>query len=140
MVKPMNQFDDQLFLDYLDLIFLMIAAKHVPIYARLPIHASFALVALDKACSGYKLILNNISLQTVKRKKHCLRKGPNEQVLAMGHSIKMTTPVINIGSVATEESTTIIRLSNLPFSWKPGQHVRLFLPRLGAIDPHTTRE
>ncbi|PVI03790.1 hypothetical protein DM02DRAFT_557328 [Periconia macrospinosa] len=138
-ILPLRRYSYRLF--YLNhwlctLIFLIIAAKHVPAYARLPIHASFGLVALDKALSGYRLILNNISIRTVKRKTSNLRKGASQQVLAMGHAIKMTTPVISIGSIATHESTTIIRLSSLPFSWKPGQHIRLFIPKLGALEPH----
>ncbi|CAI6341503.1 unnamed protein product [Periconia digitata] len=136
-ILPLRRFSYRLF--YLNhwlstLVFLVVAAKHVPAYARLPIHASFVLVAVDKLLSGYKLIINNISIRTVKRKNFNLRQGSSQQVLAMGHSIKMTTPVI--GSVTTHESTTIIRLTNLPFSWKAGQHIRLLLPKLGGLEPH----
>ncbi|KAF2644302.1 hypothetical protein P280DRAFT_547102 [Massarina eburnea CBS 473.64] len=119
------------------LLFLGIVAKHVPTYARLPIYASFALVAIDKCMSVYRLLWHNITIRTVKRKVLKLRRSSSKQVLAMGHPVKMMPPVIKNGVISSaKESTTIIRLSDVPFTWKPGQHVRLYLPKLGALEIH----
>ncbi|KAF1948189.1 hypothetical protein CC80DRAFT_459481, partial [Byssothecium circinans] len=119
------------------LIFLGIVAKHVPAYARVPIYASFALVAIDKCVSAYKLLWHNVTIRTVKRKGLKLNKWSSKQVLAMGHPIKMMPPVVKNGIFSSaKESTTVIRLSDVPFSWKPGQHVRLYLPKLGTLELH----
>ena len=36
----------------------------------------------------------------------------------------------------TAETTTIIRITSIPFVWKPGQHIRLYIPALGRWEIH----
>jgi hypothetical protein len=118
------------------LVFLGLVGSHVPSYARLPIYVSTAIVAADKCLCALRMLSNNISVRSLNSKSARARKESSRQVLAMGHPVKMTTPFITNSSVFQEESTTVIRLSDVPLSWKPGQHVRLYIPRLGTLEMH----
>ncbi|KAF2684995.1 hypothetical protein K458DRAFT_431240 [Lentithecium fluviatile CBS 122367] len=117
------------------LLFLGIVVNHVPSYARLPIYVSFALVATDKCLCAFKFLSNNINVRPLKRMSLRARSA-NRQVLAMGHPVKMMTPFITNSSLTSGEPTTIIRISDVPLQWKPGQHVRLYLPKLGVLEMH----
>jgi NAD(P)H-flavin reductase len=122
------------------IVFLGFATKHVPNYARLPIYASIAIVAMDKALVGLQYLLVNMTIRPIKTKfkqsGRCSGQSREAHVLAMGHPVKMVAPLIASGSVGTAESTTVIRISDLPFKWKPGQHIRMWLPRLGSLEVH----
>jgi predicted ferric reductase len=138
-VLPLRQWNYKVF--YINhwlcmLVFLGMAAKHVPPYAPLPIYSSLAVLAIDKCISAYRLVWDNISMQIMKRKFGDTMNGLSRQVLAMGHLVKMMPPVVKNGSIPTVESTTIIRLSDVSFAWKPGQHVRLYLPKIEALEIH----
>jgi hypothetical protein len=118
------------------LLFLGLVANHVPSYARLSIHVSFALIATDKCLCAFRFLSNNISIQPLKNRDSSSR-NESRQVLGMGHPVKMMTPSIMNSGVTPKESTTVIRISDIPFSWKPGQHIRLYIPRLGAVELHS---
>lgn len=118
------------------LTFLWAIANHVPKYARLPIYTSVGIIAIDQCLRGYGFLWNNISIRPLKRKFSKFRKRPSRQVLAMGHPVKMMTPFITNRTALTSESTTVVRICDVPFSWRPGQHVRVYLPKLGAFEMH----
>jgi len=118
------------------LIFLGLIATHVPSYARLPIYASFAIVAMDKSLCAFKFLSNNITIRPSDKKTSSFKTSFCRQVLAMGYPVKMMTPFITKSSVCPDEIATVIRISDVPFLWKPGQHVRLYLPKLGALEMH----
>ncbi|KAJ4344793.1 ferric-chelate reductase Frp1 [Didymosphaeria variabile] len=121
-------------------VFLGLAFNHVPSYARLPIYASIALVVTDKTLVGFGYLLNNMTIRPIRTGFKKFRRGSSKsrelQVLAMGHPVKMVVPIASVGIAASAESTTVIRISDLPFKWKPGQHVRMWLPRLGSLEVH----
>ncbi|KAL1595843.1 ferric-chelate reductase Frp1 [Paraconiothyrium brasiliense] len=122
------------------IIFLGLAFNHVPSYARLPIYASITLIVADKTLVGFSYMLKNMTVRPVRTKFRKFRRSTSKSrelhVLAMGHPVKMVVPIISVGSAASAESTTVIRISDLPFKWKPGQHVRMWLPRLGSLEVH----
>ncbi|KAF2440992.1 hypothetical protein P171DRAFT_419070 [Karstenula rhodostoma CBS 690.94] len=121
------------------IVFLGLAFSHVPSYARLPIYASIGLVATDKTLVAFGYLLLNMTLRPIKTKSRETIRGRNPtidaHVLAMGYPIKMVAPLVMTG-VEASESTTVMRLGDLPFKWKPGQHVRMWFPRLGSLEVH----
>ncbi|KAF9730450.1 hypothetical protein PMIN02_002039 [Paraphaeosphaeria minitans] len=122
------------------IVFLGLAFNHVPSYARLPIYASIGLVATDKMLVTFGYLLFNMTLRPIKTKLRKFRRGPSSarevHLLAMGHPIKMVASLFTTGGDGASESTTVMRFSDLPFKWKPGQHVRMWFPRLGSLEVH----
>ncbi|KAK7179744.1 ferric reductase like transmembrane component [Paraphaeosphaeria sporulosa] len=122
------------------IVFLGLAFNHVPSYARLPIYASIGLVATDKMLVTFGYLLLNMTIRPIRTKFKKFRRRPSParevHVLAMGHPIKMVAPLVTTGGEGAPESTTVMRLSDLPFKWKPGQHVRMWFPRLGSLEVH----
>jgi hypothetical protein len=116
-------------------VFLWVLYVHIPKYARSAIYISTAIVLFDRCLSYYSLFRSNVCIRTIMRKFSKFRKGPSRKAITMGHPVKMTAPVIG-NNFTTTESTTIIRICDVPFTWRPGQHVRLYLPRLGGFEVH----
>lgn len=122
------------------IVFLGIALKHVPSYARVLIYSSIALVATDKSLVALSYMWCNISVRTERRKFMAERghdgKSKEFQALGMGHAIKMVAPIVMGSSVASTESTTVIRIVDVPFKWRPGQHIRMWIPSIGKFEVH----
>ncbi|KAF2710336.1 hypothetical protein K504DRAFT_377032 [Pleomassaria siparia CBS 279.74] len=114
-------------------VLLWVLFNHVPRSARAPIYASTAIVAFDRLFHYYALVRNNVCIRVVKRRLSKFRKGPSRKAITVGLPVKMTAPTL---ASPTPESTTVIRICNVPFSWTPGQHVRLYLPELGCCEVH----
>ncbi|PSN60337.1 hypothetical protein BS50DRAFT_626027 [Corynespora cassiicola Philippines] len=110
--------------------FLFILGHHIPKYAHLPIYLSLGLVLFDRCLSWYTFLWNNVTARPLRRfsKLH--------DRLAMGHSVKMKTPYITGSTLASAESTTVIRICDVPFTWRPGQHIRLYIPRFSVTESH----
>lgn len=121
-------------------VFLGLAFNHVPNYARLPIFASMLIVASDKALVAFRFLLVNVTIRPIRTKFKRFRRSQtqNEEVhvLAMGHPLKMVAPIIQGVSTGSGESTVLVRICDLPFKWNAGQHVRMWLPRLGTLEVH----
>jgi predicted ferric reductase len=127
------------------LIFLWIIFNHVPKYARVPIYSAAGILAVDRCVNFYLFAWHNVSMRPLRRRLFSkFRKGPARKSLTVGHYVKMSAPSFGRPSspfatsldTRTKDSVTIIRVCNVPFSWKPGQHVRLYLPRLGLLEVH----
>ncbi|KAF1994477.1 hypothetical protein P154DRAFT_447515, partial [Amniculicola lignicola CBS 123094] len=114
-------------------VFLWVLFRHVPKYARNPIYLSVACLAMDTLLSWGVFIQRNICIRPVKRAFRVSRKIPPRKALALGHIVKMTTPKDGEGS---SRSSTVIRISDIRFKWRPGQHVRIYIPRLGPFEYH----
>jgi hypothetical protein len=121
-------------------LFLSIAVRHVPRYARAPIHLSAAILALNKLFTFCFFVWNNVSVKTpVRRSSMAGLKGVRGRgKLAMGFPVRMSAPCLLLSALPRQiaETTTIIRMSNIPFSWKPGQYVQLYIPALGRWEIH----
>lgn len=115
--------------------FLFVAFQHVPAYARPPLFLATAIVAFDKFLTAYLFIRNNISVGPPVRRFARSRSGRR---LIMGYPVDMTTPSAAISSLPTQtiDTTTTVRITNIPFTWKPGQHIRLYIPALGRFETH----
>lgn len=117
------------------IVFLAIVCQHVPSYARIPIYLAAAIVAIDKFTTTYFFIQNNISIVSPSRK--FIRSRSTRRFVA-GFPVRMTTPSLSISSLPaqTTETTTIIRIPNIPFTWRPGQHIRISIPSLELFSIH----
>ena len=104
-------------------LFLNVALQHVPSYARTPIYISASILALDKLSTAYAFLRNNISVARGLR-----ARVSGRDKLIVGFPIQL--------SAATSGDTTILRIAHVPLSWKPGQHVRLYVPALGRWETH----
>jgi hypothetical protein len=117
------------------LIFLVIALQHVPSYARVPLYLSGGIVALDKILVAYFFMRNNLSVGPPTRRFSRTRSG---RKIVLGVPVRMTTPSAAVSSLPsqTKDATTMLRISSIPFSWKPGQHIRLIVPAIGPFELH----
>ncbi|KAH7077427.1 hypothetical protein FB567DRAFT_478254 [Paraphoma chrysanthemicola] len=118
--------------------FLAIAFQHVPTYARPSIYLATSIIALDKALVGYFFIHNNVSLSQPLRRFTKFRRGPGRARLVMGYPIQYCAPSIAALSLPSQskDATTVLRIANVPITWKPGQHVRVYVPALGRWEMH----
>ncbi|KAH4196981.1 hypothetical protein HBH92_063680 [Parastagonospora nodorum] len=137
-ILPLRQCSYQLF--YLNhyvstFAFLFVAFQHVPAYARPPIYLAIGSFALDKSLVAYFFLRTNVAIEPSVRRFARLRSS---RKLVMGFPVRMTTPSASISSlpVQTTDTTTTVRISNVPFFWRPGQHVRLCIPALGRFEVH----
>lgn len=119
--------------------FLTIIFQHVPSYACPPIYLAFGIVMLDKSKGAYDCIRNNFSVRPVNRRFSHFRRIPSRGMLVTGYPIELTapSPFILGFPTQTKDITTILRISNIPFSWRPGQHIRLYIPALGPFEVHS---
>ncbi|KAJ8117972.1 hypothetical protein OPT61_g954 [Boeremia exigua] len=118
------------------LSFLMMIIQHVPKHATTPIFVAFGLVSLDKILVVASFLKVNISARPLKRPFARFRRAPGRATLMAGYPVDMLEPHNLSTSIDTEESVTTIRLCNIPMKWRPGQHIRMYLPALGALEMH----
>jgi len=137
-VLPLRQWSHRLF--YLNhymstFTFLTIAFQHVPTYARPPIYLAIVIFTFDKSLVAYFFLRTNIYIEPTVRRYARSRRS---RKLVMGFPVRMTTPSASISSLPTQTSdtTTTVRISNIPFLWRPGQHMRLYIPALGRFEVH----
>jgi predicted ferric reductase len=117
------------------LLFLIIIFQHVPKHARAPVYLAFGIVALDKLISIVSFLRTNISVRTLEN--DYVRFGRTSRaVLVKGYPVEFMEPHITSVSAHTEDTVVTLRVLNVPFSWKPGQHVRLYIPALGLCEMH----
>jgi len=97
--------------------FLWLLWVHVPTYARYNIWFAIAVFSFDWTSRGILFVYRNSHL-----------RGPRfSSRRTMGYNAELQA----IGS-----DLTIITLHHVPFSWSPGQHLYLWLPRLGPLETH----
>lgn len=118
------------------LAFLMIILQHVPKHAMIPILVAFGFVLLDKTLIVTNFLMTNISVRPLRARCVRFRRAPGQAMLVAGYPVEMLEPHNLDVSIDTEESVTTIRLCNLPITWRPGQHIRLYLPKLGSFEVH----
>ena len=138
-VLPVRKWSYQLF--YINhwisnFVFVWVLFQHIPEYARKPIYLSIGIFALDSCLFWCSFFRNNTSIHSIQRTYSKLGRALSRKAMAMGHPVKMTAPILGCPNSLMPELTTIIRICDVPFSWKPGQHVRLYLPKLGALEVH----
>ena len=85
---------------------------------------------------------NNMSSKILKRRMSRFRKLPRRTGVNLGHSVKLIAPLpswalsLAVPAWGAGETTTIIRICDVKFQWRPGQHVRICIPQLGRFEFH----
>lgn len=118
--------------------FLIIIAQHIPSYARAPIFIAGGILAMDTCLVLYYFVHNNVSFRPFPQKLGRYGRKYERGILVTGYAVAMTAPSPSILGLPTQikDTSTIIRIGKLPFSWKPGQHIRLYIPALGTFESH----
>lgn len=117
-------------------VFLALVIQHLPKHALAPVYMAFAFIAIDKISTFVKFTSKNISVLPLRSPFAKFRRGPVRARLIAGFQVEMLEPQIVSVSADVEESATVIRICNVPLKWRPGQHIRLYLPALGAFELH----
>lgn len=89
---------------------------HIPAYARYNIWMSIGFVAFDQVGRLLWNVVQNVGL---------LRRGPKGMSLGYNASLE-----------ALPDGYTKVRIPNIHFTWRAGQHVYLSIPRIGAFEAH----
>lgn len=99
-------------------VFLWAIYVHVPSYARYNIWFAIGALLLDRAVRTVLLLIRNIRLR---RAKGC---GATQKI---GHPVELQASCSEI---------VVITIKDVHLSWKAGQHMYLWLPRLGPLESH----
>lgn len=100
-------------------VMLWLLYEHIPQEARYLLWMSVAMLVADRLARWVNLAFQNIRLKAAK--STCMRRQ------LLGHSVSAQ-------SIAP--STTILTVKDVHFKWKPGQHVYLWIPRIGPFEAH----
>ncbi|KAF5521403.1 Ferric/cupric reductase transmembrane component 7 [Colletotrichum aenigma] len=104
-------------------IFIWLVYVHIPVYARQYLWFTVALICFDRLARWAVLAWQNTTprLSTSSPSSSC--KGMKR----LGHEVQVRA----VGS-----STTVLTIKDVHFSWKAGQHLYLWLPRVGPFEAH----
>lgn len=89
---------------------LWLLYKHIPSNALYLLWMSVAIFALDRTARWMLLFWRNVRLGA-----------------ALGHAVTLR---------AVSDAVTVVSVADVGFAWRPGQHVYLWLPRLGPLEAH----
>jgi NAD(P)H-flavin reductase len=90
-------------------VFLWLVWIHVPKYSKYYVYFAVAAASFDWLFRGLLLVYQNIRYKKL---------GFRAQLQAFGDDV------------------TILKLEDVPISWKAGQHLRIWIPRLGFLETH----
>ena len=116
--------------------FLMIVLQHVPKHAMVPVYMAFGFVSIDRTMALLSFVRSNFSVRPLHSRLARFRRAPGRAVLVAGYPVEMLEPHNLSVTTDTENPTTTIRICNVPITWRPGQHIKLYLPALGAFETH----
>ncbi|KAK7949444.1 ferric/cupric reductase transmembrane component 7 [Apiospora saccharicola] len=102
------------------IFFLWVIYLHVPASARYNVWFAIAALCFDRAFRLGMLVWQNVKFTkpNPSRCKGGQRFGHNTQITAVGDSI------------------TVLTIKDVHFKWRAGQHLYLWLPRVGAFETH----
>ncbi|TGO68338.1 hypothetical protein BOTNAR_0026g00250 [Botryotinia narcissicola] len=100
-------------------VFLWLLYIHVPEYDRYNVWFAVAAMSFDWALRGTLLVVRNFRVKVVGAACRGMQR--------VGHQAELQ---------ALSDDITIITIKDAPFTWKAGQHVYLWLPRLGPLETH----
>lgn len=101
------------------IMFLYVVYVHVPVSARYNVWFAIAAISFDRVFRLLLLIWQNVKFQP---KKTCC-KGSQR----FGHHTQLT---------AIGNSMTVLTITNVHFEWSAGQHLYLWIPRIGILETH----
>jgi hypothetical protein len=116
--------------------FLVVVFQHIPTYARAPIYLSASFLAVDKTLVTYFFLRNNFSICASSHRFANFGRLPRGKKVIAGYAVELLPPSSTTLAIPDRHSTTIIRIANVPITWRPGQHIRLYIPALGKWDSH----
>lgn len=100
-------------------VMLWLIHKHVPANARHFLWMAIAFLAFDRAARWVNLLWQNVQL--TRSKSACEGRS------RLGHRVVAR---------AVGETTTVLTVKDVHFKWSAGQHIYLWVPRLGPIEAH----
>jgi NAD(P)H-flavin reductase len=100
-------------------VFLWLLYKHVPAYAMFYVWMSVAFITFDRSIRMIWGAYRNFKV----------RSGGS--VLKLADRVGYRTELY-----ALPGETTRVVLKNVPFTWTPGQHLYIWIPRIGFLETH----
>ncbi|GJC86187.1 ferric reductase transmembrane component 4 [Colletotrichum liriopes] len=100
-------------------IFIWLVYVHIPEYSRQYLWFTVALICFDRLARSAFLAWQNTRLRP--------NKSTCTGMKRVGHEVQVQA----VGS-----STTVLTIKDVHFSWKAGQHLYLWLPRVGPLEAH----
>jgi predicted ferric reductase len=100
-------------------LFLWLVYVHIPAYARYNVWFAIAALCFDRVCRTVLLLWQNIKVRP--NRSRCnggQRIGHQAQVRAVGDSI------------------AVINIKDVHFKWRAGQHLYLWMPKIGLFESH----
>ncbi|KAI5863303.1 ferric reductase like transmembrane component-domain-containing protein [Durotheca rogersii] len=99
--------------------FLCVIYTHVPRNAKYNVWFAIAALCFDRACRLALLFWQNVKLR--------LGDSGCKGVQRIGHQTQLS---------AMGDSMTVLTIKDVHFKWKTGQHLYLWLPRVGPFEVH----
>ncbi|KAI0971220.1 ferric reductase like transmembrane component-domain-containing protein [Xylaria arbuscula] len=100
-------------------IFLYVVYVHVPNSARYNVWFAIAAISFDRLCRLVLLVWRNIKFVPTKT---CCKGGQ-----WLGYETQIT---------AVGDSITVLTISGVHFEWFAGQHIYVWIPRIGLVETH----
>jgi hypothetical protein len=118
--------------------FLVVLFQHIPTYARTPIYLAIGFLSIDKCLAVYCFIRTNFSIMPSDHQLAKFGRGSRGGKLVAGYAVQLRAPPASISCLPSQdkESTTVLRITNVPMTWRPGQHVRIYIPSLDTVSYH----
>lgn len=101
------------------IIFLYVVYVHVPAYAQYNVWFAIAALCFDRFYRTVLLIWQNVKFQ------------PNRSQCKGGQRIGHQAQIRAVG-----EDITVVTIKDVHFSWRAGQHLYLWMPKIGKSDHH----
>lgn len=101
------------------IIMLWLLHKHIPANARWLLWMSISFLVFDRVMRWILLLWQNVRLRS--------NGSACQGMKHLGH---------RVAARVVGPSTTVITIKDVHFEWKAGQHIYLWLPRLGPFEAH----
>lgn len=101
-------------------VFLWLLYVHVPATARWYLWLAVASLCLDRFCRLALLVWQNVKV----RRPHPSRCKGGQRV---GHQAQLR---------AVGDAITVVTIKDVHFRWRAGQHLYLWIPRIGPLEAH----
>lgn len=101
------------------IFFIYLVYIHIGMVAVEYVYFTIAVVCFDRAARWGLLAYQNLRWKTDKSNCKGMRR--------IGHQAQLR---------AVGESTTVVTIKDVHFSWRPGQHLYLWMPQIGPLEAH----
>lgn len=103
-------------------MFLWLLHSHVPSYAMYYVWAAVGFAAIDRVWRGLLFAYRNLRIRPT---------GPDLSKLRLADRIGYRAELH-----ALPGGVTRVVIQNVPFKWRPGQHVYIWMPSIGLLETH----